>query len=46
MQCGHEGCTCEVNEGFCSDFCRDHGDHTEATACACGHDACAGTIAS
>ena len=44
MQCGHEGCTCDVtaDQEFCSDHCRDHagmGSHDEHP-CQCGHPAC------
>ncbi len=44
MDCGHEGCRCQVEEAaeFCSDHCREHsadpghGSH----ACECGHPDC------
>lgn len=44
MNCGHEGCTCTVEEqgGFCSDYCRDHAGEAAhgAHACECGHPEC------
>ena len=43
MNCGHEGCKCQVAEGeqFCGDYCRDHATEThEAHTCECGHAAC------
>jgi YihY family inner membrane protein len=44
MQCGHEGCTCQVEQsgGFCSDHCREHAGDTGhgAHACECGHPQC------
>jgi hypothetical protein len=50
-QCKHEGCNCDVpkeraatGEGYCSDYCKKHGekhDHV-AHACGCGHPSCAG----
>lgn len=44
MQCGHEGCTCQVEQsgGFCSDHCREHAGDTghDAHACECGHPQC------
>jgi hypothetical protein len=44
MNCGHTGCTCQVEAGqeFCSDHCREraadaaHAGH----ACGCGHPGC------
>lgn len=44
MRCGHEGCTCQVEQsgGFCSDHCREHAGDTGhgAHACECGHPQC------
>jgi hypothetical protein len=45
MNCGHQGCHCEVEQGqeFCSDHCREHaGDaaHGGEHACECGHAGC------
>jgi hypothetical protein len=44
MLCGHEGCTCEVDEagGFCSDHCRERGAGAGAGGhiCECGHTRC------
>jgi hypothetical protein len=46
MNCGHEGCTCQVEapDQFCSDYCREHAGHTpgEGHACECGHPDCQG----
>ena len=47
--CAHEGCTCLVSGGdqYCSDYCRDHGDHATGGdhTCGCGHPECQGTSA-
>jgi len=44
MRCGHEGCTCSVEQqgGFCSDYCREHAGEAAhgAHACECGHPEC------
>ena len=44
MRCGHEGCTCQVEQSgdFCSDHCRERaGDAGQgAHACECGHPQC------
>ncbi len=44
MQCGHEGCNCQVGQTgeFCSDHCREHAGDAghEAHACECGHADC------
>ena len=44
MQCGHDGCTCHVEQsgGFCSDHCREHAGDTAhgAHTCECGHPQC------
>lgn len=43
QQCGHEGCKCEAREdGYCSDYCQEHGSHEGhvAHACNCGHNNC------
>jgi hypothetical protein len=44
MNCEHQGCKCQVEEGqqFCSDYCREHaGAGHEEHRCECGHPACA-----
>lgn len=41
--CGHTGCKCEAREdGYCSDYCSEHGDHDGEAAhdCGCGHTVC------
>ncbi|MEA2190077.1 MAG: hypothetical protein QOI73_198 [Solirubrobacteraceae bacterium] len=44
--CGHEGCRCEAREdredGYCSDYCAEHGSKPGHVAhdCGCGHDCC------
>jgi hypothetical protein len=41
--CGHEGCNCAAREdGFCSDYCKEHGtkEGHEAHECGCGHPGC------
>ncbi|MEX2459344.1 MAG: hypothetical protein WD770_10215 [Actinomycetota bacterium] len=43
-ECGHAGCTC-MGDPYCSDYCRDHGDHGDDHGCECGHPECAGTPA-
>lgn len=44
MPCGHEGCTCQVEEAgkFCGDFCREHAADADpdVSACQCGHPQC------
>jgi len=44
MRCGHEGCTCQVEQSgdFCSEHCREHADDAghAAHACECGHPQC------
>jgi hypothetical protein len=44
MKCGHESCTCQVEQGqqYCSDDCRDHASegHEGGHACECGHPGC------
>jgi hypothetical protein len=43
--CGHEGCVCAAGDsGFCSGYCEQQEDATEADArCDCGHADCAAT---
>jgi hypothetical protein len=49
MNCGHEGCTCAVEQegGFCSDYCRDHAGEAAHSghACECGHSECQAAMA-
>jgi hypothetical protein len=47
-RCRHTGCGCTAEDGFCSDFCRQHGegDHghemtADGSGCGCGHPECA-----
>lgn len=44
MNCGHQGCTCQVEQGqeFCGDYCREHAGHQDhdTHACECGHPGC------
>jgi len=43
MQCAHEGCRCQAEDDYCSDYCREHAgsaEHAEGHSCGCGHDAC------
>ena len=48
MACGHEGCSCQVDQvdGTCSEYCRDHvvePSHSSHT-CACGHPECTASL--
>jgi hypothetical protein len=45
MNCQHVGCRCQVEsaDGYCCEYCREHGTHAEGAddhACECGHDPC------
>lgn len=44
--CAHEGCTCLVEDTYCSPHCEEHADHTSQDfgehACDCGHPECEG----
>ena len=49
MRCGHEGCTCQVEQSgdFCSEHCRERAGDTGhgAHACECGHPGCQASTA-
>jgi hypothetical protein len=43
MNCQHEGCKCQVEQGqeYCSEYCRQHSaEGHEGHTCDCGHPAC------
>jgi len=42
MNCAHEGCGCQVQQGeFCSDHCREHVvSGPTGEPCGCGHPEC------
>lgn len=44
QMCGHPGCGCLGEDGFCSDHCREHGEHADDPnhRCDCGHPDCYG----
>ncbi|MEA2155629.1 MAG: hypothetical protein QOE11_1769 [Solirubrobacteraceae bacterium] len=46
--CGGAGCTCKAGEnGFCSDYCKEHAsaDGHTADTCQCGHSHCEAAVA-
>jgi hypothetical protein len=43
-KCAHVPCTCQTDQKYCSQFCKEAGPEEVEIGCDCGHPACAAEV--
>lgn len=43
-KCAHVPCTCQADQKYCSQLCKEAGSNEVEIACDCGHPSCAAEV--